>query len=177
MIRFSFQKGFIPLEVRHQKRLLMPSIRLLTGFTTIELLVVIAIMALFLGIVLASLTTTKGKSRDARRKQDVDQIVRAVNLYYNQNGTLPRSTGFCNRISSVSSQAFQLDISPTFIPSVPLDPTLTNQTGDYLYYNIDSNTGKYNFCAIMENSSASNGSYDYSGVPCNATVYNYCVSQ
>ena len=147
------------------------------GFTLIELLVVIAIIGLLSGIVVASMTTVKAKSRDARRKQDVSQIVKAINLYYNQNGSLPRSTSWCNRVSSVAGQDFRNDITPTFIGSVSFDPTLSGQTGDYLFYNIDTQTGKYAFCAMMENSNNANCSYDYSGVPCNTVTYNYCISQ
>ena len=57
------------------------------GFTLIELLVVIAIIALLSSIVLASLSSARIKSRDARRKADLHQIMTAMELYYDSKGT------------------------------------------------------------------------------------------
>ncbi len=60
------------------------------AFTLIELLVVIAIIALLSSIVLASLNSARAKSRDARRKSDIAQIVNAFYLYaQDNNGNFP----------------------------------------------------------------------------------------
>ncbi|NBV76692.1 type II secretion system protein [bacterium] len=50
------------------------------GFTLIELLVVIAIIGLLSTVVLASLSSARAKSRDARRLSDLKQIANAVAL-------------------------------------------------------------------------------------------------
>jgi len=61
-----------------------------TGFTLIELLVVISIIGLLSSIVLASLSTTRAKARDARRLQDMHTLITALNMYQNDhNGNLP----------------------------------------------------------------------------------------
>lgn len=51
------------------------------GFTLIELLVVISIIGLLAGLVLVGMSGTRAQARDARRKQDLSQIVKAMELY------------------------------------------------------------------------------------------------
>ena len=143
------------------------------GFTLIELLVVIAIVGVLSSVVVQVTSPARSRARDARRKQDINQIVKAVSFYYSTNGTNPGPS--CTTI--YSSNAFRNAITPTYMASLPSDPTLASQTGDYLYRSINANNGQYNVCAIMENTSNSNGSFNYSSPPCSATTYNYCVSQ
>lgn len=60
------------------------------GFTLIELLVVIAVIGLLSSAILASLSEVREKGRDARRLSDIEQIQRALALYYDDNGTYPQ---------------------------------------------------------------------------------------
>jgi prepilin-type N-terminal cleavage/methylation domain-containing protein len=55
------------------------------GFTLIELLVVIAIIGILSGIVLVSLGGARSKARDAKRQSDIQQVVVAQEMYYNDN--------------------------------------------------------------------------------------------
>jgi prepilin-type N-terminal cleavage/methylation domain-containing protein len=52
------------------------------SFTLIELLVVVALIALLASIVVVSLNDVRAKARDARRKQDIVQIMKALEMYY-----------------------------------------------------------------------------------------------
>lgn len=63
------------------------------GFTLIELLVVVAIIGVLASVVLASLNTARAKARDARRATDAHNIMLAFNLYYDQYGCLPITSG------------------------------------------------------------------------------------
>src|SRR3989344_3143092 len=52
------------------------------GFTLIELLVVISVISLLSSIVFASLNNARVKARNAKRIQDINQLVNAFNLGY-----------------------------------------------------------------------------------------------
>jgi len=59
------------------------------GFTLIELLVVISVIGMLAAIILVSLNSARAKARDARRIADVQQIYKALELYYLNNGSVP----------------------------------------------------------------------------------------
>jgi general secretion pathway protein G len=100
------------------------------GFTLIELLVVIAIIGILSTIVLASLSTARLKSRDARRISDIKQLQLALAVFYDSNAGYP---------SALSC------LAPTYISSVPTDPS-TNV--DYPYTPIGSGLCS---CATVSN--------------------------
>jgi prepilin-type N-terminal cleavage/methylation domain-containing protein len=134
------------------------------GFTLIELLVVVAIIGLLASIVISNLTTARTKSRDARRIVDMEQIYNAVEMYNDQYGCLPSTSGTsCPGAGGYSgSDAGGWDYSSqgsgfmTFLQSagfmgkVPFDP-INNMMGDsnpgmyaykyYCYAPTDSNPG------------------------------------
>ncbi len=60
------------------------------SFTLIELLVVIAIIGLLASIVLVNVNSARSKARDARRIADLNQITKALELYYSEYGHYPR---------------------------------------------------------------------------------------
>lgn len=98
------------------------------GFTLIELLVVVAIIGMLSSVVLSSLNTARGNSRDAKRLQDGRQIATALELRYNTTRSYPSSGG-----TNVSS-ALTVLATEGYIPSLPIDP-LYGAAGDlpYLY--------------------------------------------
>jgi prepilin-type N-terminal cleavage/methylation domain-containing protein len=71
------------------------------GFTLIELLVVVAIIALLTAVVLASLSTARGKSGDAAVKTNLGTIRSQAELFFanNSNSFLP-SGGSTHAISA-----------------------------------------------------------------------------
>lgn len=62
-----------------------------TGFTLIELLVVISIIGLLASVVMVSLNSARAKARDAKRLAEKNQMITALNLYYNDYGRWPVS--------------------------------------------------------------------------------------
>jgi prepilin-type N-terminal cleavage/methylation domain-containing protein len=60
-----------------------------TAFTLIELLVVIAIIAVLMGIAVPVFSTVQNQAKKTQAKNDVTQIVTAVNAYYTEYGKYP----------------------------------------------------------------------------------------
>ena len=56
-----------------------------SGFTLFELLVVISIIAIIIAVGTASYSSAQKRARDARRKQDIDQVHKALEQYYAVN--------------------------------------------------------------------------------------------
>jgi prepilin-type N-terminal cleavage/methylation domain-containing protein len=112
------------------------------AFTLIEFLVVISIIGLLASIVLVSLQGARKKARDVKRAADMEQIYTALNMFFQDNGCLPITTGStCPNAGGYSesnaggwdysSQGGFLTFLQTggYISKVPVDPT-NNMTGD-----------------------------------------------
>lgn len=59
------------------------------GFTLIELLVVISIIGILSSVVMSSLNQARIKARDARRVSDLQELQKALEMYYSDNGHYP----------------------------------------------------------------------------------------
>ena len=116
------------------------------GFTLIELLVVIAIIGILSSVVLASLSSARKKSRDARRIADFHQIMLALELYNDAKGYYPPihqayapecSTPPCwdthgYDVSNNSGwTSLQTDLAP-YIPKLPVDPLNSGTASDVI---------------------------------------------
>ncbi len=60
------------------------------GFTILELLVVMAIIGILAAIGLGAYPGVQQKARDARRKSDLENIARALEMWYGDSNTNPR---------------------------------------------------------------------------------------
>lgn len=87
------------------------------GFTLIELLIVISIIALLVALGTYSYNNAQIKARDAKRKQDVNNVKKALQLYFEDNDTYP------NSLNSLSTPP-----NP-YLTEVPQDP----KGGNYIY--------------------------------------------
>lgn len=111
------------------------------GFTLIELLVVIAIIGLLSSVILVSLNATRGKARDAKRVSDMNQMAKAMELFFNDFQSYPTNniamTTFGTMTACASGTAGCVPyLVPTYlskIPTAPLPPDENCQNGSYPY--------------------------------------------
>lgn len=113
------------------------------GFTLIELLIVIVILGLLMVVGLGSFTSSQMKSRDVRRKGDLQHIAQALEVYYNDKGVYPLSTS--GTLSS--GNPFVDPANPTattYMNVLPEDPS------EFAYY-YDSDGTYFQLYARLEN--------------------------
>jgi general secretion pathway protein G len=123
------------------------------GFTMVELLVVIGLLTILAGALMAIFNPFGQiqKSQDAKRKNDLAQIQRALELYYQDNGRYPVQTaGF-----AITGGAWGTAWG-TYMAKVPSDPTPAKKyayftTGNgqtyFLYANLDRGTTDPQACS------------------------------
>ena len=115
------------------------------GFTLIELLVTMTIMGILTVIGLASFKGTQIKSRDARRKSDLNSISKALNMYFNDNNTFPSGA-----ILSIGGEFKTGSGNNEIIYMKEVPKELTSGIRPYTY--IVSTTGKsFKILANLEN--------------------------
>lgn len=123
----------------------MPNLGIKQGFTLIELLVVIAIIGVLASVVLATLTSARAKSRDAKRIGDVRQVMTALELFYNDNNRYPTATTNVPT-SSDGAPAFSTHLAsyptaPTPFDNPAVGGTCTAVNNAYVYAQTGSGTG------------------------------------
>lgn len=113
------------------------------GYTLIELVVAMTIIALLFTVGVVSYTKANERSRNAKRKNDIEQIRSALEMYRVDKGSYPdlACSAPCSTWSSASALSSLL--IPDFMPSIPADPG----TGDYQYLPTDGTGVKfYGYC-------------------------------
>jgi len=127
------------------------------GFTLIELLVVIAIIGLLSSVVLAQLGNARVKARDAKRVADMQGIMTALELYYDDHSDSYPTTPTGNLLSNLSS-ALSTYVGGGTLPVDPLN------TGTYLYKYCSSNVNSSYVLAIVLEKDATQCSLSATGV-------------
>ena len=124
------------------------------GFTIIELIVVIAILAVLVTITIVSYSGAQGRARDADRRVDIANLVKALEMYYDDNGTYPTASGTNSTAGSIwySSDTTSWSTFATVLAGIltPLPSDPSNKAGNiraasspglnYAYY---GNTSTY----------------------------------
>lgn len=153
MNMFNFKKEFVK-KIKKTR----------AGFTLVELIVVVAIVSIMAVTVIAVLNPFSQfqKANDARRKDDLSQIQKALEIYYQDNGAYPCSSIDSYRIisgpraASCGAGGMAFDGSTTwnspegtaYMKVLPADP---NSLRIYRYYSPDGQT--YYLYASLERGS------------------------
>lgn len=90
------------------------------GFTLIEVLVAVTIIAVLVSIGVVSYSSVNKRSRDAKRKGDVEQLRSALEMYRADIGSYPNLGGGSWVDASVLEDA--LVTTGTYMPAIPSDP-------------------------------------------------------
>lgn len=120
------------------------------GFTLIELLVGIVILGILGSFTFANVFNGLPKARDAQRKNDLEQLQTALQLYYQDNNEYPAltkcesTTDDCWSTLLVKNNTNQ----SRYIKIIPKDPI---NNSDHHYYYCSSATDKYTLVANLEN--------------------------
>jgi prepilin-type N-terminal cleavage/methylation domain-containing protein len=108
-----------------------------SGFTLAELLIVISLIVILASVMLyANISSAFQKSRDSRRKSDLNKLTRVFEDYYNDHTKYPTNNPATGIIENISWGSPFLDY-PLNLPADPLSPSR-----DY-YYETDPDTQFY----------------------------------
>lgn len=138
------------------------------GFTLIELIIAITILGILSALISGNFFTSLKKGRDARRKADLEQTQRALELYYEDKKAYPTGSAspgfpfgsqFCETSACASSEKI-------YMQKVSSDPISTN---NYLYESSDGSNYKMYTCIenALDQGSGVNQS-GYTGKDCGA---------
>ncbi|MFA6081715.1 MAG: prepilin-type N-terminal cleavage/methylation domain-containing protein [Patescibacteria group bacterium] len=109
------------------------------GFTLMELLIVIMILGVLAALITGNFFTSLKKGRDAKRKGDLEQIQRALEMYYEDKKAYPSALVFESSLSDPIS-------GKVYMQKVPNDPLSEK---DYEYLSTDGSD--YKIFACLEN--------------------------
>ena len=134
------------------------------GFTLIELLLVIIILAVLVGLITSNLLTSVKRGRDQRRKSDLAQIQRALELYYEDVKSYPASLPLGSGLSSGTKMyMMKLPNDPLYSSTTPIN------TSTYSY--IQGASGQsYVLLSCIENTQDSGVGVSQSGFKNGATL-------
>ena len=149
------------------------------AFTLLELLIAMVILALLTGLGIQSFGSVQKRSRDSRRKQDLANIAKALETYYNDFGQYPLGAGAIEGCGTDSlpaacswDEAWQKTIADSgdtvlYMVEMPKDPS----DGATYYYDGDDGTS-YTLFAKLENEDDIDIVKNDDG---EATVYQYAI--
>ena len=101
------------------------------GFTLIELLVAMAVIGILVTISIGSFQSSQMKSRDTRRKNDLEQISNALEAYVNDKGEYPDNSvdfkiaGCANESSCEWGEEWSDENDTIYMIEMPADQTTT----------------------------------------------------
>lgn len=105
------------------------------GFTLLELLIVIAIIGLLSAVVLMSLDESRERGRDANRASQVQEFIKAAELYFTDNGVYPDDGVADNTYNYMSAPGVDGFVSDEggYLSRIPDDPLYSDVNEGYQY--------------------------------------------
>lgn len=133
----------------------LPKNKIKAGFTLVELLVVVAIIGVLTTLVLANFNAARDRARDVERKSDLDQIKKALRMYYNDNTSYP-AAGALTWGSEFSSG------SMVYMKALPEDP----DSAKTYVYTLD--VSGHDFCLVATLDNTADGDIAKSHTRCSS---------
>lgn len=117
------------------------------SFTLIELLIVIFILGILATVISSNFITSLKKGRDARRKADLEQIQRALEMYYEDKKQYPTFNIFSSANYSLCETKIAADCGTekNYMQKIPNDPIAGKS------YEYQSDGTVYRMYACLEN--------------------------
>lgn len=134
------------LKTNHQKK----------AFTLAELLVVISIIGILSGMIIVSLTNSRQKARDTRRKLDLNEISLSLENYYDDQSPSGYVVSATEINVTGTSDALTAALVSNYIHEMPTDPLSTR----YYHYQSFNNALDFRLEAMLENTSDPQGEAD-----------------
>lgn len=114
-----------------------------SGLTLIELLVTVTVLVTLLSVLFAAVNPPAQfqKIRDGKRKADLDQVKKALQVYFEDNGRYPPSTGTTPGLTPYQLENQSTTPAPwggtgfsPFMSNLPSDPLSSTTNRSYVYY-------------------------------------------
>jgi len=130
------------------------------SFTLLELLIIIMILGILSALISGNFINSLKKGRDARRKADLEQIQRALEMYYEDKRIYPTGLNFGGKLCETSNCSLA---EKTYMQKVPQDPV-----SSYSYRYQSDGTYYWLFSCIENNLDQGPGvkQTGYSGINC-----------
>ncbi|PIY68772.1 hypothetical protein COY90_04175 [Candidatus Roizmanbacteria bacterium CG_4_10_14_0_8_um_filter_39_9] len=128
------------------------------GFTLIELLIVIIIMGVLALLIFGNYSTSLKKGRDVRRKNDLSQIQKALEMYYEDYSSYPASISLGSKFC-YASPCYAID--KVYMIKLPNDPQYSSSapvnTSTYSYLREPGGSYYYLLSCIENKNDLGNG--------------------
>jgi len=119
------------------------------GFTIVELLIVIVVIGILAAITIVAYNGIQQRGRDAQRESDISTIVKALEMYFAENGSFPSSVCSLGAGCKINSgwvttsdgtwSVLESQLVPKYLSSLPKDPQFSTSTSPAIQggYNYD----------------------------------------
>lgn len=125
------------------------------GFSLVELLVVVTIIAILSVVAYTAVGGQTAKARDARRKQDLNSLQTALEIYIQNNPAYPPSPDGLASSTTLAPLTASINGQPKILDKIPTDPftfvdpvTFATRIQSYIYV---TNGSSYQLATTLEN--------------------------